>query len=219
MSRGETTRAQSYESGRKRRSEILEHAFTHFARYGYHGASLREIAAHTGVSHAGLRYHFKTKEDLLLAVLAQREQIGTDLVALDELPEEPSEEQAWELVQRFVSLMKLSFEHPGFIELFITQAVFAADKTHPANGFFSRRYKTMRAEYTQGLHAIKAAGLLKPEISPEAAAVALIGFLEGLQIQWLLEPDDVDYMEVARRFMRALIIEEHLDRIDTYFAL
>lgn len=218
MSRGDSSRVTPYGTGLRRRADIIDQASKHFARYGYHGASLREIASRTGVSHAGLRYHFSTKEELLMEVLARRERFGSELVALDELPEEPTTEQAWLLVERFVDLMKMSFSQPGFIELFITQAVFAAHEDHPAHEFFQRRYRTMRAEYTQGLSAIKAAGLLKPGIEPESAATALIGFLDGLQIQWLLEKKGVDYMEVSRRFMRALVADEHLDHIDDFFA-
>jgi len=48
---------------------ILEGATHLFVTQGYHRISMREIAEAVGVSKAGLYYHFKDKEDLLLAIL------------------------------------------------------------------------------------------------------------------------------------------------------
>ena len=41
----------------------------HFALYGYHGISMREIAAAAGLSKPGLYHHVASKSELLLAVL------------------------------------------------------------------------------------------------------------------------------------------------------
>lgn len=51
------------------RQQILLVAKQLFARQGYRGLSMREIAEAVGVSKAALYYHFKDKEQLLLAIL------------------------------------------------------------------------------------------------------------------------------------------------------
>ena len=51
------------------RERILEEATRLFVANGYHGISMREIAAEVGLSKAGLYYHFTDKEHLLLAIL------------------------------------------------------------------------------------------------------------------------------------------------------
>jgi len=45
---------------------ILETAVGCFARMGYEGASMKEIASAAGVSKSLLHYHFESKEDLLI---------------------------------------------------------------------------------------------------------------------------------------------------------
>lgn len=50
-------------------TQILRRACTVFAEKGYHDASVRDIAAATGVSPAGLYYYFRSKEELLFLVL------------------------------------------------------------------------------------------------------------------------------------------------------
>ena len=57
------------ESRSSLRQRILEEAARLFVTQGYDGISMREIAEAVGVSKAGLYYHFRDKEDLLLAVL------------------------------------------------------------------------------------------------------------------------------------------------------
>lgn len=51
------------------RQRILEEATRLFVSRGYHAISMREIAEAVGVSKAGLYYHFKDKQELLLAIL------------------------------------------------------------------------------------------------------------------------------------------------------
>jgi AcrR family transcriptional regulator len=54
------------------RLALLDAAHSTFGRRGYHGATLREIAAAAGVSTGALYYNFATKEDLFLALLETR---------------------------------------------------------------------------------------------------------------------------------------------------
>ncbi len=48
---------------------ILESASGIFAEKGYHNASIRDVAAATGVSPAGLYYYFRSKEELLHLII------------------------------------------------------------------------------------------------------------------------------------------------------
>jgi AcrR family transcriptional regulator len=51
------------------RERILAEAGRRFVIHGYNGISMREIAEACGITKAALYYHFKDKEDLILAVL------------------------------------------------------------------------------------------------------------------------------------------------------
>ncbi len=52
------------------RFRILAEAASRFVIHGYNGISMREIAEACGITKAALYYHFKDKEDLILAVLS-----------------------------------------------------------------------------------------------------------------------------------------------------
>lgn len=51
------------------RERILTQAASRFVNHGYNGISMREIAEACGITKAALYYHFKDKEDLILAIL------------------------------------------------------------------------------------------------------------------------------------------------------
>jgi len=54
-----------------RRQEIITAAIDVFYEYGYHKASMRDIARKIGVTQASLYYHFKNKEELLYTIVDQ----------------------------------------------------------------------------------------------------------------------------------------------------
>lgn len=48
---------------------VLASALTAFAEQGYHGTSIRDIAAGAGLSVAGLYHHYRSKQDILMALM------------------------------------------------------------------------------------------------------------------------------------------------------
>ena len=51
------------------KTRILDAAFRRLAQEGYGALSMREIARDAGVNHALINYHFRTKDQLVIAVL------------------------------------------------------------------------------------------------------------------------------------------------------
>ena len=51
------------------KAKILDAAFRRLANEGYAALSMREIARGAGVNHALINYHFRSKEELVIAVL------------------------------------------------------------------------------------------------------------------------------------------------------
>ena len=85
-----------YRNGVKRRREIVMAAALAFGQYGYHGASLRQIADHVGTTNATLIAYFGSKEGLLIAVLEHwREETApeTDVFEPDHVSQARSESQ------------------------------------------------------------------------------------------------------------------------------
>lgn len=193
--RGSHGRA-GYRTGDATKRQILEAAYEHFSRFGYHGASLRDIAAQSGISHPGLRHHFTTKEDLLLAVLAEREKralatyrptAGRD--GLDSL----------------VALVEGNVAAPGLVELFAVLAPQAGDPTHPAHDFFVARYERVRGIVRDGIRQAQDLGEVRPGLDADVAATAVIALMDGLQVQWLIAPERIDLPTAVDTGIRSLL--------------
>lgn len=60
------------------RQMLIESAIEIFAQLGFHGSSVDKIAEHAGFSKGAVYAHFKSKEELFLAILEQQMQLQVD---------------------------------------------------------------------------------------------------------------------------------------------
>lgn len=170
-----------YAKGRARQREILEKAVALFGESGYRGTSLREIAARCGVSHPGLKYHFPTKEALLLAVLEQRDEDDSARMAADD-------PVGVEGLRRLVEIAALNADRRVVVDLFTSLAAEATTPDHPAHSFFAERYRKVIAATTAAYEHARGQGHLVAGVDPATAARQLLALMDGLQVQWLYDP-------------------------------
>lgn len=138
-------------------ARILEEAARLFVAHGYHGISMREIAAAVGVSKAGLYYHFQDKEHLLLALLRDHlERIEAVLIEAVRAGES-AREQVRALLR---GIFALSPEQRSVIRL-ASQEV--GQLGVEARAEFSRLYA---AQFTDRIAAILQAGIDRGELRP-----------------------------------------------------
>jgi AcrR family transcriptional regulator len=104
-------------AGRRTRERILAAALALFARQGYAGSSVRDIAEAVGVTKAALYYHFRSKEEILDALT---EPIVAELEALvaraEARPAPPAAELLGTLVDilsRRAALIRALMEDPS----------------------------------------------------------------------------------------------------------
>jgi AcrR family transcriptional regulator len=184
-----------------KRAAILEAALAVFAKGGYRAGSLREVAAEVGMSEAGLLHHFPNKSALLAEVLDLRDQKSIAMVPLDAA--DPGE-----TLRGLVELARYNASVPGVVDLYCTLSAEATSPDHPAHGYFVRRYTDTIARLTGSFTRCAERGTLRPGIRPESAARATIALMDGLQVQWLLEPDAIDMPRILSR-----TIDELVDRL------
>ncbi|MFD9521638.1 TetR family transcriptional regulator [Streptomyces sp. NPDC059979] len=191
----------TYAVGDARRQKILDTAVEHFAQWGFHASSLARIAAGCGITQGGLLHHFRSKEDLLLSVLAQSEQHD-----VERLFSEPAESVAAHF-DTVVALAADNERRPGIVRMFHTLVGEAANPGHPAHAYFTQRYARV-LDYTVGLlEAGVARGELRPDTDCEAAGREVLAVMDGLQIQWVLAPGSVDMPARLRGFLDRLLRE------------
>lgn len=197
---GAHTRREVSARGDSRRNQILQAAVELFGEVGYQGTSLRDIAQRVGITHPGLLYHFHSKEELLLEVLARREQenrirfhMDADLTAVQQLG-------------ALVDLVAHNASRQGLVELFSTLSAEATAQQHPAHTYFTLRYEMLADRNTRLFQQLADEGLLRAGISPQAAARGLVALMDGLQVQWLYDQTGVDMSADLRAHLDALLV-------------
>ncbi|MBT2413352.1 TetR/AcrR family transcriptional regulator [Streptomyces sp. ISL-12] len=181
-----TTRARSAD----RRAEILRAAVEVIAERGYRGASLAAVAERVGLTQQGLMHHFPNKEALLVAVLEERDRwdaLPADGLRLDLL----------------ASLVEYNAMRPGIVQTFSALLGESVTEGHPARAYFAERYGRVRGSMAELLRA-EYGDRLPSGLAPERAAPLMVAVLDGLQYQWLLDPESVDMPGAFRDFLTLL---------------
>ena len=162
----------AYAKTAERRRTILATALEVFAESGFRGASIREIASRVGMTDTGVMHHFGGKGKLLLEVVKQKE---------DEDAEALGDPYLRDLVAK-------NGTRSGTVRLFTTLSAESTDPQHPAHDHFVNRYESVRAHVTERLAQESAEGRISPMVDPSLAARIMLAVMDGLQIQWLLDP-------------------------------
>ncbi|GAA5034081.1 TetR/AcrR family transcriptional regulator [Microbacterium fluvii] len=176
-----------YRVGRERRAQILADATALFAREGYGDTSLREIAEAVGISKSTLLHHFATKDELLRAVLAVRDQ------SVSGRAESARADAAADVLRDLpLGAQSNTDDQPGLVEVYAVLSCEAVPIDHPAHEYFRQRFDEAVDYFAAMLRGAQAAGDLPAHRDPESEAVWLIALWDGLQYQWLYDRDAVD---------------------------
>jgi AcrR family transcriptional regulator len=191
----------NYAKTAARRQEILEASVDVFSSSGFRSGSIREIAETVGISQAGLLHHFANKSDLLAAVLDFRD--DQDRKRLN-LHTEPGIEH----LRSLAALASHNAGVPGLVQLHCVLSAEATAPEHPAHQHFLDRYMWIVEFATASFEALQAHHQLIDGVVPSSAARALIALMDGLQVQWLLDPTALDMGDEIRRYLRTLLTIE-----------
>jgi AcrR family transcriptional regulator len=167
----------------RRRQQILDSAITLLAQRGVDRASLRTVGEAIGVSHTALRHYFSSRDELLVEAYRTHEaRAAQDAPAASE-----------SAVGLIIEAAERNRSIPGLVELYATLTTDALQEQHAVTREFVRgRFRSLREALAGMIVSGQQAGRIAPGIDPLDAAALVIAASDGLQIQWLLDPDTVD---------------------------
>lgn len=169
----------------ERRAEILRIAMETFAERGYQSASLAEIADRVGLTQAGVLHYFSSKANLLTGVLDLR-----DATDIEELGSERPRGLAF--LRHLVETVRRNTEREGIVRLYTVLAAESVTAQHPAQDWFRSRYQGLRELVVEALDDAQGLGEVAADVDTGTAARVIVATMDGLQLQWLLEPGTVD---------------------------
>jgi len=193
-------RAGTYARGDAAKKRILDVAMEEFAARGYWGASLQDIAVRTGLSKPGLLHHFPSKQVLLAAVLAERDRRDRHGMGVDDI----FALRGLQVLDMLDRLVAHNAERAGLVRLSHVLAAESAGDSHPAAEYGRRHFAEARTLVRTALEAGVADGELRDDLDCGLLAVQVVAVMEGLENQWLADPEPVDLVGVFHAYTRDL---------------
>lgn len=164
-----------------RRQQILDEAIGLIGQQGYHGFTVHELAQRCGLTNGGLLHYFGSKEQLLVAILEERDRREAEIIPASVRFEPKSADAAGysraTILQVFHAIAARSAAQPELLRLLVVLQAEALNREHPAHDYFQRREAMVLDEFANMLagHAENSRG----------AARKILALLEGLQEHWL----------------------------------
>jgi len=186
--------------GLARQDQILDVAFELFATDGVRGTTVASVADKVGVSEAGLLHHFNSKDELLLAVLNRADTSFTDVEAWIAEPG-----GGLESFRRMPATARVLADQPLLARLRTIVSAEAVVHDGAARTYVRERTETIRNVFAAALKEGIRRKEIKPTVKPKAVAAEIIAFMEGIQIEWMLDPDAVDLVAAYEAYIDALV--------------
>ncbi|HSI19305.1 MAG TPA: helix-turn-helix domain-containing protein [Sphingomonas sp.] len=172
----------------ERRAAILEQATAIVGEHGYNGFGIQELAQRCGLTKAGLLHHFPSKEQLLIAVLRERDRQDEIAVAAFPGVVEPGHggdpAALSTILTSLRAIVSRNATRPEFVRLYAMLRAEALHPDHPAHAWFCNREAATLEMFTQMV--------ARHVDRPRSVARQVIALMSGLELQWLRDGQRFD---------------------------
>ena len=184
----------------QRRRQILDVTTRLIGERGFWALSMQDVADACGLTVPGLLHHVGSKDGLLVAVLDHRDeedfrslarQLGVDLEDWrGPWPGQVSLPQACE------ALVRRNATQPEIVRLYSVLQAESLTPDHPAFTYFAERQQRALAGFAA----------LAEDLTPDPMSLArqVMAMMDGLQIQWLRDPETTDLVAEWEKIARKL---------------
>jgi AcrR family transcriptional regulator len=181
------------------RVDLKETAIDCFARYGYQGTSIDRIARESGVTKGAIYYHYKDKNDLLAAAVADR-------VAEFEARVQTACEGA-DPVESLRRVIAVSIEHavsndrPRFAIKLMVEAIDTHDPLLEAMRGMMRRFRGFLRNIVR---TGQESGMFRDDADAGAVAATITSAVIGAETQYYLDPERFGLQQTLDSFLDQL---------------
>lgn len=194
-----------YAKTEETRRAILDEALHVFAASGYRAGSVAKIAANIGMTEAGIAYHFPNKVELLQAVLDHRDDLLREIIV--------SDGDGIRILKAVIELHESLTQSRDYAELYCVVSAEAINPKHPAHKRFVTQRRGSRKILRDAFQDLATKNLLAPGVDPNLAGDICSAHIDGVQVQWLLESEEINMAEqvevLFRQFIPAWDTEAH----------
>ncbi|KAF0220303.1 MAG: transcriptional [Geobacteraceae bacterium] len=184
------------------RGRILAAASRTFARLGYAGATLDEIAAEAGLTKGAVYWHFKNKNDLFLALLEGRLKYRLTVIPKAALEAVASEDKVEGVTAMMLEQLGFALADPDWPRLYLEYLL--RSRNHGIIEKLDEAAQAIQNMVAGLIREFQKDGLLSPDLDPMAVAVMWTSLLDGLVLAWLRSPERTDFRALVPQMARIL---------------
>lgn len=186
-----------------KRRLILDAAVKVFAREGFYGCRVADIADEAGVAYGLVYHYFRSKDEILDTLFLERWGLMLEEIARVDAEPAPAREKLAAVAGFIID----SYRHdPDLMKVIIV------DVTRAANSFGRSHLEKIREAYELIGGIVAAAqqsGELRTDITPTFAAMAFYGTVEQVLTGWIFDilPEAAEDYEQAKEFIVGTICD------------
>jgi TetR/AcrR family transcriptional regulator, fatty acid metabolism regulator protein len=180
-----------------KRRLILDAAVRVFARQGFNGCRVSDIADEAGVAYGLVYHYFRSKDEVLDTLFLERWNVLLEAIRETDQQDISPREKLYAIASFIVD----SYRHdPDLMKVIIVEV------TRAANSFGQTHLAKIREAYELIANIVAKAqedGAFKDTITPEFAAMAFYGAIEQVLTGWIFEllPQSDEEYEQAKGFV------------------
>jgi AcrR family transcriptional regulator len=185
--------------------QIADAAVRLFARHGYRGTTIAQIACEVGLTDAGVLYHYPTKADLFWAVVDMFEDLQRDRVLALLAP------GGLTAIRNLAQWGPIIEERPDLLALQVVLGAAAVSEGSEIRPYYRRRYDDLRTGIAGFIAQATEAGDVRAEVDGIFEATAFLAFLDGLRLQYFYSDGGVSLSANLTKYVDQLVARISLD--------
>ena len=191
------------EQATDKRRVILDAAVKVFAREGFYGCRVADIADEAGVAYGLVYHYFRSKDEILDTLFLERWDLMLEEIARVDAEPAPAREKLAAIAGFIID----SYRHdPDLMKVIIV------DVTRAANSFGRSHLEKIREAYGLIGGIVESAqqrGELRSDITPTFAAMAFYGAVEQVLSGWIFDilPEAAEDYDQAKEFIVSTICD------------
>ncbi len=183
-----------------RRMELVRAAARLFRDRGYERTTVRDIGNAVGLQSGSLFYHFRTKEEILVAVMALGISNTTEQLAAALAEVQHPRDKVATLIR--VHLHSLLGENQAALEVMLYEWRSVSEEQRPGLIILRDRYEAL---WQQALDEAAAVGLVKPDT--RLLRRTLLGSLHW-SVHWFRREGELSVDELAERMLELVLVNK-----------
>lgn len=190
----------------EREAAFKQAALKVFSSKGYHKTTMSEVAMEAGFGKGTLYWYWNSKEELYFALV---EESHREFMALVREAAKREGSALEKLLWLGNEVTDLHYRHRDYTKLSWKMRAEEAEAFSPE---YVERLHRNSGEIREKLAEIIAQGIkegLLPQVDPYYLGCMLLGLMEGMEIQWLEDPDSFDLrtaMQIAMQLSGLLVL-------------